>query len=325
MPDYELDDWVAILEGRTPQPSSEYLLITFPNDQIRETYLSTVAERTEEEIRAVLRMFLGSSRTIHDSDQLHLAALRARRQAPEQDPPDTVSDPDFTEYDRRVILHFAGEATTPTWEGLTWVIDLLPHFPRQALDAVNAYVLAHAQVLPDLRINGLTDAAELLRARYITKGASTTQALQDLLLSLSYRDFEFLVALLHREMGYDVVVTPAQKDGGKDVIATRAGEVIYIECKNWHGRVDSDIVAGLTGRVEIDRVTRGIVIGTSGFTEGHASATEIAAATPARISLVSGNDLITKLNEYLGSEWHRRIERLLQLERKAQARDHGAD
>jgi hypothetical protein len=32
-------------------------------------------------------------------------------------------------------------------------------------------------------------------------------------------------------------VTPAQKDGGKDVIAKKRGEVIYIECKNWRGRV----------------------------------------------------------------------------------------
>jgi restriction system protein len=327
VPDYQLDDWVAVLEGRLPQPSPDYLVVTFPDDQIRETYLSTVAERTEKEVRLILRMFLGGSRTIHEFDELHLAGLKARRQAqaPQEHSPDAVSGLDFTEYDRRVILHFSGESSTPTWEGLTWVIDLLPHFPQQAIDAVHAYVLAHAQVLPELRIGGLADAAELIRARYLTHGTATVEALLDVLLSLNSRDFEFLVAHVYREMGYEVVVTPAQKDGGKDVIATRTGEVLYIECKNWRGRVDSEVVAGLTGRVEMHRVTRGIVIGTSGFTQGHASATQVAAESPARISLVSGTELIAQLNEHLGSEWHRRLERLLQAERISQSRDHAAD
>ena len=114
-------------------------------------------------------------------------------------------------------------------------------------------------------------------------------------------------------------VTPAQKDGGKDVIARRPHEVIYIECKNWRGRVDSDVVAGLVGRVETHRVTRGIVVGTSGFTVGMASATAVAAESPARIALTTGRDLIEALNATLGTEWHLRLDRLLQEERGGQA------
>lgn len=229
VPDYELDEWVAVLEGRIAQPSPDYLVVTFPDDELRDSYLSTVAERTEEEVRTILCNFLGGSRTVRASDQLHLASLKARQQMAKENPSGAQGSLHLSEYDRRVIRFFTGASTTPTWEGLTRVIDLLPHFPQQALDAVHAYVLAHAQVLPDLHIVGLADAADLIRARYITQGNATTEVLQQLLLGLSSRDFEFLVARFYRGMGYDAVVTPAQKDGGKEVIAKKRGEVIYIE------------------------------------------------------------------------------------------------
>jgi len=319
MPHYAVDEWVAVLERRATPPSRDYIVVAFPNDEIRDSYLATVADRPDEQVRQILREFLGESRTVSITDRLHLDFLRARKRTTGEGA-EGAPDAPLTEYDRRVILRFTGRSKAHTWEGLTWVLDLLPAFPQQALDAVHAYLLAHAQVLPDLRIAGLSDAAELIRARYITQGSASKDALLELLLSLSSRDFEYLVALFYRNRGYDVVVTPAQKDGGKDVIATKQGEVAYIECKNWRGRVDSDVVAGLTGRVEMHRVTRGIVVGTSGFTSGHASAEAVAAESPARISLLSGTELVELLNAHLGSEWHRRIERLLAIERTAQQR-----
>lgn len=319
MPEYELDVWVSVVQGQLAQPSPDYIVVMFPSDEVRDLYLSTINGRPEQEVRSVLRAFLGDSRTVELTDRLHLDSLKARqRLIPERGASHPRTELSFTEYDRRVIGFFAGASTKPTWEGITWVLDLLPHFPQQALEAVHAYLLAHAQVLPDMRISGLTDAADLIRSRYVTQGSASIEVLQQVLLELSSRDFEFLVAHLYRRQGYDVVVTPAQKDGGKDVIAKRPHEVIYIECKNWRGRVDSDVVAGLVGRIEAHRVTRGIVVGTSGFTEGMASATAVAAESPARIALTTGSELIAALNATLGSEWHRRLERLLQEERAAQ-------
>lgn len=319
VPEYELDEWVAVVQGQLAQPSPNYIVVMFPSDEVRDTYLSTITVRSEQEVRSVLRTFLGDSRTVELIDRLHLDSLKARRRLiTEGAASHPTNDLSFTEYDRRVIGFFAGASATPTWEGITWVLDLLPHFPQQALQAVHAYLLAHAQALPDMRISGLTDAADLIRSRYVTRGSASMEVLQQVLLQLSPRDFEFLVAHLYRHQGYDVVVTPAQKDGGKDVIARKPHEVIYIECKNWRGRVDSDVVAGLVGRIEAHRVTRGIVVGTCGFTAGTASATAVAAESPARIALTTGNDLIAALNATLGCEWHRRLERLLQEERVAQ-------
>lgn len=318
MPEYEFDEWVAVATGRHPQPSGDYIVVAFPSEEIRDQYLSSIEDRHDEEFRSILRTFLGGSRTVEPSDSLHLSGLRARHEIARSQAARASDLPTLSEYDRRVIAYFAGASATPTWEGLTWVVDLLPHFPNEALGAVHAYLLAHAQVLPDLRLTSLSDAADLIRSRHITRGEATLEVLHQVLLGLSSRDFEFLVARLYRGMGYDVQVTPAQKDGGKDVIAERPHEVIYIECKNWSGRVDSDVIAGLVGRVESHRVTRGIVVGTSGFTTGHASATAVAAESPARIALISGADLIEQLNETLGGVWHLRLDRLLQEERAAQ-------
>ena len=310
---YVFGEWVAVLTGQLEQPSVDYIVIAFPTEEIRDSYLTIADERPDQEVLAILRTLLGGSRTVEPADELHLASLKARQRMTQH----ASSAFRLSEYDRRVISFFGGVSKTPTWEGLTWVIDLLPHWPQQAVDVVHAYLLAHAQVLPDLRITGLSDAADLIRSRYITRSAATIDTLLNVLLSLGSRDFELLVASLYRAMGYDVRVTPAQKDGGKDVVATRQNEIVYIECKNWRGRVDSDVVAGLVGRVETHRVTRGVVVGTSGFTSGRASADAVARESPARITLLSGTDLIEQLNESLGSEWHRQLERLLQRERLA--------
>ena len=194
VPEYELEAWVAVVQGLLAPPSPDYIVVMFPSHEVREAYLSTITERPENEVRSVLRTFLGDSRTVDLTDRLHFDFLRARqRRITEGDIPDLRADFSFTEYDRRVIGHFAGKSMTPTWEGITWVLDLLPHFPQHALQAVHAYLLGHAQVLPDLRISGLADAADLIRSRYVTHGSASVEVLQEVLLELSPRDFEFLL------------------------------------------------------------------------------------------------------------------------------------
>ena len=315
MPDYSVEQWLAVVCGRAPQPSFDYVVVAFPSDEVRSEYLSSVASRPESEVRVLLRTFLGESRSIDALDALHLKSIQAQEAWAGTSPVDDGGHPRFTEYERRVIMRATGQSANPTWEGLTWVLDLLPHWPVQAIETIRAYLLAHAQVLPDLRIAALADARDLIRSRYVLGGSLAPQELIETLLALPSRDFEFFVAAIFRRRGFATEVTPAQKDRGKDVIARRDGETIYIECKNWRGRVDSDVVAGLTGRVEIDRVTRGIVVGTSGFTTGPASAQEVASRSPDRITLVSGEQLLPLCNEAFGSDWPRRIDHLIDTER----------
>jgi restriction system protein len=333
MRDTNLDEWRSVLTGQQPQPSDDFIVVAFPSDEIAEEYLRRIDEWPEEEVRTILRTLLGESRSINLHDRLQLQILKATKlraieEQEEQAAPDTppvdpaATEVGFSEYERRIILAAAGKTTQPTWQGLTWVLDLLPHAPGDALNVVDAYVHAHMFVLPDLRMTGLSDARSIIRARYIGHEASSFDSQIQLILSLHWRDFEYLVSKLYSEQDYKTIVTPRSKDRGKDIIAERPGpqgEVVFIQCKNWRGRVDVDPVSALLGRVERERATRGVIFATSGFTRGPASATEFAEQDN-RLGLVSGRELVPMLNEHLGRDWPQRLDRLIDAERQAKRR-----
>jgi restriction system protein len=88
------------------------------------------------------------------------------------------------------------------WEGITWILDLLPNKPSKAVDALDAYILAHIQIIPDGRMAGLKDAEAIIRLRYFHKGNP-----REALLDLRPTEFEYLIADLYYTMGYEVAVT----------------------------------------------------------------------------------------------------------------------
>ena len=168
------------------------------------------------------------------------------------------------------------------------------------------------RVLPDIRISGLDDASTIIRARYILSAGATLQEQLETLYTLNWRQFEFLTARLWEAMGYTTEVTPGSKDRGKDVVAVKSEperETVYISCKHWHGKVDVESVSSLLGRVDQDRATRGVVIGTGGFTTGETGAIGQFGEVP-RVSLVPGVRMVSLLNEHLGRDWVRNVDRL---------------
>ena len=96
----------------------------------------------------------------------------------------------------------------------------------------------------------------------------------DLMYQLSDRQFEEFVAELFSRQGYEVHLTPASKDGGKDLyVATRGdlGTLVFaVECKRYapDRPVGVELVRQLYGVVEAERVTGGILATTSRFTRG---------------------------------------------------------
>ncbi|WP_191304478.1 restriction endonuclease [Lentzea cavernae] len=123
------------------------------------------------------------------------------------------------------------------------------------------------------------------------------------LFHISPREFELLVAALYGQLGYKVEVTPAGRDGGRDVIARRnlAGrcEVVEIECKAHTSAIGVQIVRALRGVVGGSGSNRGVVVTTSRFTRG---ALKIA-ADDHRIELVDGATLVQMLNSVFGARW----------------------
>lgn len=312
----ELDYWLSVVAGGEPQPSDDFIVVAFPTDAIRDEYLRDISSRAESEVRRVLASMLGHSRSLPEWDALQLMLLNSMGSTGLA-PPGAVDDslgsrPQFSEYHRRAILAAAGESSEPTWPGLTWVLDLLPGSPDRALVAVSAYLLAHAQVLPDLRIMGLSDAAATIRSRYIL---GETDIHRDVLSTIDWRDFEFLVAALYEAKGYDVEVTPGQKDGGRDVIARRTGsdaETLYIACSQGASKKKAADVAALNGRLDTgEGASRGIFVNLAGFTErGPGTAAKVAMEMP-RVTLLDGDELVRQMNEHLGTDWPYRVDMLV--------------
>ena len=84
--------------------------------------------------------------------------------------------------------------------------------------------------------------------------------------------FEELVAELLAREGMDVTLTPATRDGGRDILAvarTPIGKQLYlVECKRYAkgNPVDVSVVRSLYGAVTRDNASAGLVVTSSRFT-----------------------------------------------------------
>lgn len=91
---------------------------------------------------------------------------------------------------------------------------------------------------------------------------------------LSPRQFEEFVAEVLSRLGYQVTLTPASKDGGKDICVAKndhLGTFLYlVECKKYapDNPVQVGLVRQLNGVVQAERATAGILATTSFFTRG---------------------------------------------------------
>ncbi|HVU56489.1 MAG TPA: restriction endonuclease [Puia sp.] len=90
---------------------------------------------------------------------------------------------------------------------------------------------------------------------------------------LTSRQFEELAAILLRHQGYEVTLTQATRDGGKDLIVahhTGFGQFLYfVECKKYGPahKVGVEVLRQLYGAVAHDNITAGILVTNSYFTQ----------------------------------------------------------
>jgi len=88
---------------------------------------------------------------------------------------------------------------------------------------------------------------------------------------LKPREFEEMMAELMEKRGYNVDLTKATRDGGKDLIVARHNDfgnfIYYVECKQYRPEnpVGVNMVRELMGTVHADKVTAGILITSSYF------------------------------------------------------------
>lgn len=297
-----LEEWLNLLSS--PPEDKSFVNYEFPTDEHREEYISTIQERSDKEIAKLLKHFLIPTGSF-GIDKLRLDWLKIVKNKD----PEKFQALLNNQYNQRLILSSVGYKISP-WEGITWIIDLLPHFPNQAIETLNAYTLAHAQELPDGRLRGLYDATQIIRAKYIGLPENHIETVE-FLQNMNPRDFEHLIERLYDSMGYETELTTPQKDGGRDIIAKQVKpakrENLLIECKRYKNSIGVPIVRQLLGVVSSEKSNKGVLITPTKFTK---SAVKFSQENP-RIELIGSEEIIPLLNQYLSPRWPSHIDHLL--------------
>ncbi|MCX5819508.1 MAG: restriction endonuclease [Deltaproteobacteria bacterium] len=288
-----LSEWLNLLD-QSPK-GTIYVDYMFPTDRHREEYISTVHERSYAEVKQLLRRFLWLPTTFNE-DKNKAAVLIQKLKEKE-----CIKDKD-TEFHRRVKLYIISRGKMPIWDGLRWVLDLLPASPRECLQTLEAYVGLYGYPLPEGRFHGIIDAMSVIRAKFID-----TPVLGNEFESISDRQLELLVAELYGEMGYGVTVTKKTRDGGRDVIAERRDtgklEKLLIEVKHHVNPIGVSKLRELLGVVSSEKVNKGVLITTSRFSKDAV----IFAESNSRIEIIANSQLTKLLNEYLGTTWSKNL------------------
>lgn len=293
-----LDEWLGLL---TPENKEKFAFINwqFPTDSMRKQYLDSIQNRSENEVIDMLRNFLIPSGSLGADKYGFEWLMHCLKHDKER-----FEKLMETEFHKRLFRGYLDGETT-IWEGNTWIIDLLPHYPKIALDALHAYFLAHIQFLPDGRWNGLQDAMAIIRAKFIQTPKSS------LLSSLDPYQFEHVIDSLYMEMGYKTTLTRRTYDEGRDIIAVKEKpgekEKLLIQCRRKKNNVGVEATRSLLGVVSHEKANKGVLVSSKGFTP---SAKRFQNANP-RLELLGNGDLQILLNTYFGSKWANHIDYII--------------
>lgn len=306
-----LDEWLGRVFASESSRSKRIADHQFPTNEHAEEYLASIGTRSDRDVVRLLRHFLFMAGSFGLQDASLIAWIKHLRTHPPSEDDGPMRIVPFEElvemeHPRRVLLNAATKGRIPSWDGTRWVLDLLPRYPRSAIEALDAYILAHAQHLPDGRLFGLFDAISIIRARYIQTIPGDAR---DALRALTPREFEHVVERLYAAMGYKTILTKQTRDGGRDIIATqkkaRFSEKVLVECKLYEkSEVGYENVMKLLGVVSNEPATRGVIV-----TTGHVTR-DAESATP-RIETIGFERLCQVMNEYWGPKWPYRLDRLI--------------
>jgi restriction system protein len=298
-----LDEWVELL--RNPPEHKIFIRSTFPTDAHKSEWISTASSYSDADVKLLLRHFLvpnGSSPT--DISDARYVMYRVKDEKLRND--------DLSEHERHLIRHLLTNGDYPAWEGLGWVIDLLPQYPRRALDVIDAFFYASWQFLKDIYLEGLFDAQMVIRTYYI-ESAHTKDLAEKTLDGLNWRELEYLCGVIYQDMGYKIKVTPQGNDDGVDVFAEKqtCGQKckVIIQAKKWSMKnpVGKNVVRELDGTINLHYATNGVLVTTGRFSGG---ALEMEKQY-SRIELIDQDKMLQLLNAHCGADWYCRVDRMI--------------
>lgn len=196
------------------------------------------------------------------------------------------------------------------WDGLTWVLQYLPFKPHKAIRALSSYLEAEICALPDDRIIGISQCMEIIEAKYIKNSTE----LEKYILNLQHEEFEWLIELLYKALGYTTKLTPPTGDGGKDIIAyidrEDGKETVYVECKLYKTtKLTKETVRSFGYTIVNDKINRGVL-----FCTGYVN--DKIKYMDDRIQIWTLEELIILLNAHMGSDWYKRLNLLIENQRR---------
>ncbi len=277
----------------------------FPTDEMTNEFISRINSFDDIKIKNILRKFLIHNCTFRKDE------FTAQWISREFEKKKNIQKILGFEYYRKVIIASKNENYF-VWEGLTWILDLLPHSPKIAINVIDAYFLANCQFLPDNALSALSECATIIRAKYIEY-----EHKEDIFFDLSPIDFEKLVASLYEEIGYEVELTKKSYDNGIDIVATRKKtsqkQKIVIQCKRFtKSNIGVTEIRNLLGVIANEKSTKGVLVTSSKFTS---EAKKLAEKNPS-LELIDCKELITLLNSNFGPYWTTKIDKIIKKDMK---------
>ncbi|MDO5654629.1 MAG: restriction endonuclease [Flavobacteriaceae bacterium] len=273
----------------------------FPTKEMGDLFISNITFVSEKSIKNILRKFMIKNSTF-GADETAAEILWEHLQSGKIDLAETLES---ERYRRLLILRQNKDFLV--WEGITWIIDLLPNQPKLALDILTAYLHANFWHLPDYAISGLLDSCMIIRAKFIEY-----EHPKEIYQTLSPLDFEKLTSKLFSELGYEANLTKRSHDKGIDVLIRKTSvskkEKTVIQCKRPEKRkITFSEVNELLGTVTSEKATKGIFVTSTDYSK---DAINYAMDNPS-IELINGKQLATLMNEYFGIHWVSKIESIL--------------
>lgn len=293
---YSLTEWLKIL---FTNPDSVFPSNHFPNEPAKDEYLRKIKRIPEKKVKDLLRMLLPTT-GYSQLDIINYSAVKSMGNSKSK------KIIDSNEYLRKIAT-----GRNDIWEGLKWVLDLLPNHPKEAILVLEAYFTANMHFISDHQIWSNADCIDIITAKYYD-----LEHPQSLLRDIDPLEFEWLIERLYQEFGYSTELTPKSNDQGIDINAYRneAGkkEKIIIQCKRMEKNISSPYVRDLLGIVSSKKATKGVLVATSEFSRESRKFSE---ENP-RIELIGYRSLNKLLNQHLGIKWPLKMKYIFRNKRK---------
>lgn len=295
------DEWYNLIK----QDEQVYPRFRIPYEEWLQEYIRNINERNENEVKELLRYLLfpftrGIDRS--DFDILHYYSNNLN----------DIDENAMKFYQNAINIEKNRRISNgqEAWEGLTWVLQLLPFNPYKAIKALNSYSEAEVGYMPDDRIIGIEQCIAVIEAKFIY----TNKGMENAILDLKPREFEWLIEILYHDIGYETLLTPATRDGGKDIIAKivreDGSETVYVECKLYKTtELSNETVRAFGYSINKDNINRGVL-----FCTGYVN--ENLKKLDSRIQIWTLEDIIVLLNAHIGADWEKRLHILIDNQRR---------